>query len=524
MQFIYVDSSPPGVSKPGAIRQQELQQSLARRHAALHSHRARRSGGSHKAISKSGRTQLAAAPKASSTGQQWPLSPPPSPMSIAAILTPSTDTSPSDDDTASYDHTPAASLELSLAPASKLIIHRDHHGTRVDPFNCIPVGTSLSAWNHVDYYLHSMSPAQSIVDDIFNVNSVYTTHWLRLLLQNESLAACGMAGIESAMHSKRYPGEKLPRSTLELIGKALNLHRRHMQERNGKADGSAIVAALILATTANSIGDHQSFLAHKNSLKPLITSAGGFEAMDKGSLIKNTAMQWESFWAMQAGIPTVFPDAYPTYVPHYPSYPFNDGLAHTVSKLPPGFQLLARHRKLASNVIDVLARAANTAYLNTSQIKISQHDSSSFTARRYSGFWEACPCLRKADEPDARPDLEKLIVLGLVLYCFHAFSNERIATTMYRATRARLGADIARRLPCSEDEQYVLLWVWMNAVDACRRPDGQLSPMGIDLMARLRLSFPNLEWQDLRKHLKQFFWIDAFEERCATYWNANLPP
>ena len=524
MQFIYVDSSPPTSSKPNAIRKQELQQSLARRHAALHSHRARKSGILQKRHSKDDRQQLAAATQSPPTVQQWPLSPPPSPMSIDAILTPSTDASPTDDDTVSNDHAPARSLDLSLASTSRLVMHRDHHGTRADPFNSIPVETTSPIWNHVDYYLHCMSPAQSIVDDIFNVNSVYTTHWLRLLLLNESLATCGMAGIESAMHSKRHPGEKLPRSTLELIGKALNLHRRHMQERNGKADGPAIVAALILATTANSDGDHQSFLAHKNSLKPLITSAGGFEAMDQGNLIKNTALHWESFWAMSAGIPTVFPDAYPTYVPHYPSYPFNDELAHAVSKLPPGFQLLAQHRKLASDVIDVLIRAVDIEHLNVSRIKSRQHDASSFIARRYSGFWEACPCLQRVDDADGRPDLEKLIVLSLMLYCFHALSPERIATTMYRATRARLTADVSRRLPCSEHEQYVLLWVWMNAVDACRRPDGQLLPSGIDVMANLRVSFPDLEWQNLRRHLKQFFWNNAFEERCAMYWDANLPP
>ena len=524
MEFIYVDSSPPTSTKLGAVRQQELQQSLARRHAALHSHRTRRSGASQKDLPKHDRHQRVAAPKASSIGQQWPLSPPSSPMSIAAILTSSSDASPSDDDTVSDDHVPATRLDLPLVPNSRLTMHRDHHGTRVDPFSCIPVETSSSIWNHVDYYLHNMSPAQSIVDDIFNVNSVYTTHWLRLLLQNESLAACAMAGIESAMHSKRHPGEKLPRSTLKLIGKALSLHRRHLQERNGKADGPAIVAALILATTATSIGDHQSFLAHRNSLEPLITSAGGFEAMDQGSLIKNTAMQWESFWALQAGTPTVFPDAYPTYVPHYPSYPFNSELAHTVSKLPPGFQLLAQHRKLASDVIEVLVRAADMAHLNAPSIKIRQHDASSFTARRYSGFWDACPCLRKADEPDGRPDLEKLIVLSLMLYCFHAFNPERIATTIYRASRARLGADVVRRLPCNEYEQYVLLWVWMNAVDACRGPDGHLSQMGRGLIVGLRLSFPDLKWRDLQRHLKQFFWNDAFDERCATYWDANLPP
>ena len=239
MQFIYVDSSPPTSSKPGSIRQQELQQSLARRHAALHSHRARKSGISQKRHSKHERQQLATATQTPSTVQQWPLSPPPSPMSIDAILTPSTDASPANDDTVSDDHAPARNPDLSLVPASRLVMHRDHHGTRVDPFNSIPVETTSPIWNHVDYYLHCMSPAQSIVDNIFNVNSVYTTHWLRLLLQSGSLAACGMAGIESAMHSKRHPGEKLPRSTLELIGKALNLHRRHMQERNGKADGPA---------------------------------------------------------------------------------------------------------------------------------------------------------------------------------------------------------------------------------------------------------------------------------------------
>jgi hypothetical protein len=136
--------------------------------------------------------------------------------------------------------------------------------------------------------------------------------------------------------------------------------------------------------------------------------------------------RWESFWALNSGW-TIFSDARPVYTPVYPVHPFSEYLRLLISKLPTGLQALAEERKLAMDVLDVLARTVDAEQEQKKKGSVvTQTDIFPSRQRRYHDFWEACSCLAAPDVDG--PNLEKLLVLALLLYCLHTFSPMRAVT------------------------------------------------------------------------------------------------
>ncbi len=142
------------------------------------------------------------------------------------------------------------------------------------------------------------------------------------------------------------------------------------------------------------------------------------------------------------------------------------------------------------------------------------------------------------------PNLEKLIVLALLLYCLHTFSPMRAVTAVYNGSRLKLQTDLPRRVrrrgdvlssslsnsssdvdvdAQNQNEEAVILWVYFNLADSFRAANDSLLPAGVQVMADLRTRFPNMtrSWETCEEVLKQFFWTERFLGRCARYWNES---
>jgi hypothetical protein len=193
-----------------------------------------------------------------------------------------------------------------------------------------------------------------------------------------------------------------------------------------------------------------------------------------------------------------------------------------VAQLPPGFQELAKQRRLALDVLELLARVTDTIDGRRRPADPSFNSTPSPTpiSRRYNNFWEASPCLRRSNAANDAPDLERMIVLGLVLYCCHTFISGRAPIMIYRAARQRLCADITQMILDEHDQPDVMLWVWMNVVDSWRRPDNKLPWQALRLLRSMKKLFPSIDSNAaLRCGLQRYMWNESFGERCTQYWH-----
>ncbi|OQV00896.1 hypothetical protein CLAIMM_06332 [Cladophialophora immunda] len=351
-------------------------------------------------------------------------------------------------------------------------------------------------------------------------------------------------------------------------------------------DDMTIMTVLFLAVVTRAINDLPSHEIHKRTLASLVAARGGLQNLTgHDGLARCTLMQWESFWALNTGS-SIFPESRPTYQPVYPRsppIPASSPLGRQLALLPRGFQALAHHRRLALDVLQVLSR---TAEAHLEQMRhgtiVTPSDVFRTKPRKFRDFWEACTCLGAPDEvvrpglagedggraDDAAgeavvvtmPNLEKMIVLALLLYCLHTFSPMRAVTAVYNGSRMKLTTDAPRRTRRSpltmasvrnpgfpspldrdgdvaresgarhtrmeterdkmEREEDVLLWVWFNLVDSWRAANDTLLPQGRQIMHALRLRFPErtATWEECEGVLTGFFWNDAFIRRCRAFW------
>ena len=372
----------------------------------------------------------------------------------------------------------------------------------------------------VDYFANALAPVQSTVDRIFMVNSVYTPSLLQLMLCAEDFGHAGIAAVNATFHQRRSSGKGLPASIIKNICKALSSHRKHLEGLNGQSDDLAILTNLLLTSIAEGMDDLPYIIIFRDNLQSLVAAAGGFDGPRLSPLVRDTILQWESCSALVLGSTTVFPDKYPVHVPCYPSYPYTSEIERMVVSLPRGFQQLASQARFSYDVLRVLTRLVQNATSQENQdAALCQLQPFNVDLGRFTSYWEACPCLSDVNDAYGRPDFEKVVVLGVIIYSFHAFSSHRMTSMLYRAARKRLTADIALRMPCQEEERKVLLWVWLNAVDAWQPPDSPLSPQGLNLLREARDAFPEVASKaQLQELLRTFFWNDAFAQRCSRYW------
>lgn len=223
----------------------------------------------------------------------------------------------------------------------------------------------------------------------------------------------------------------------------------------------------------------------------------------------------------------------PTYIPVYPSHPFNSSLCALISWIPTGFRELALQRKLARDVLDVLSRACGVSslQLRTPQQHtrwgkswfVTPSDVSTSEKRRSDDFWGACTCLGAPDEErTGKPNFEKLVVLAVILYCLHMFSPIRAGALSHNGSKMKLTNDIRRRWSASGEEDECLLWVWMILVDSWRAANETLLPTGVELLGQLEARWEDKTWTDMKRVLGRYFLNENFEARCRGYWMVGV--
>ena len=460
--FMFIDSTPTTQNSP--VREQELQRARARSHASIVSHQIQRS----RQQKRWRNTTAGVTSELSLTSDRsrylCPL--PPTPLQPATdmsgcrkstfpvtILRPEYSLGHSvfdeEDEIAAENVVPVRPHHTSIA--------RDSCAYRVDPFSFKSHHLSFLTWKAVDYYLSAMAPSQNIVDDIFNVSSVFTQFVVQMVVHNE-LKFCCIAAVLSVQHQHLHPDQDSCPEILQHIHTGLLHHRKRLER--GIADKFTIMAAVFFAIITKSMGDERAYDVHRRSLRPLLTFARGFKAPGLDDSSESAILQGESALSLSCGSDFLFPETRSTYVPYYPMVPFVGEVAQMVKRLPLGFQFLAKQRLLAFDVLDVLVRASDHILsLANRSPGLSLGPPSTAFSRRYTDFWAACPCLGRPDDSEGRPDFEQLIVMALISYCFHTFCPTQNLTLLYRAVRRRLTDDVARRMPCTEEETDAMCWI-----------------------------------------------------------------
>lgn len=343
-------------------------------------------------------------------------------------------------------------------------------------------------------------------------------------------------------------------------------------------DDMTIMTVLFLAVVTRAINDMPSHEIHKKTIASLVAARGGLQNLNgHDGLARCTLMQWESFWALNTGT-SIFPDSRPPYAPEYPTplpVPALSELGVKIASLPVGFRALADRGSLALDVIEVLARCVAAHAVQAAQPGgtgsiVTDSDVFRTKPRRFRDFWEACTCLGAPDQmveidvwgvnldtttttiTMVVPNLEKQLVLALLLYCLHTFSPMRAVTAVYNGSRMKLGTDLPKRaaylervrhsramqqqssLPSSTTdgtqrdldldlEEPLLLWISFNLADSWRAANDMLLPQGLQVMRDTRRRFPHhtAAWESCEAALRQFFHNERFMARCRMFWDVS---
>lgn len=189
-----------------------------------------------------------------------------------------------------------------------------------------------------------------------------------------------------------------------------------------------------------------------------------------------------------------------------------------VNKLPAGFQALLRQGKIAMDVLEVLIRINELIPIHQDV----RRKTFQLSTRQFLGFWQACACLARPDGIYGQPDLEKLLVMGLILFCYNASCTRPDLTALYGVMRQKLADDIVRRLTL--DDKLLIQWLWMVVIDNWRLPNQLLSKWSFQLLVQLKSSsFAFISREEMHYCLAQFFLDGKFANRCETYMKYLVP-
>ena len=397
-----------------------------------------------------------------------------------------------------------------------LLFHNDFgcfRGMRTDPFGFVPTHTSVA----VDYYAKTIVPNYAAIWTIFNVNSM-APHGLFELLQQEVCTLAMVLPPKIITDGSWYPGKPTSEVFVKGYNLALSRVRKYLAQRGGRADAAVLMAVNGLAILAGAMGDITAFKVHMQSLAPLVRSAGGFDNFGRFHFVKALLLQWETQWAFQPQFrAAIFSEFRPQYNAYFPPVPFFPHISKLVARLPTGFQSLAERRQLSLRSIEVLARCV---VASSGGLRIDPRDQFHPETRRYSDFFEACPCLAPWDGTTPQPALEKLIMQALILYCVHTWSPLRFSWGLYRGIRTDLTAEVNRYLSANNNLEDVVVWVCLNLIDSWASDDSKrgLSPEGRDLVKCLRHTQDVVDDTETTLcRLQSFFTNKRFEVRCLSY-------
>jgi hypothetical protein len=110
------------------------------------------------------------------------------------------------------------------------------------------------------------------------------------------------------------------------------------------------------------MGDLEAFKTHAKSIRPLITSAGGLEALRRLGVAKSLISHWEVTWSYNPQTRISICPQVPArsgYLESFPSAPLPPEIKALVVKLPIGMQRLTQQGSLSVRTIEILARVVD---------------------------------------------------------------------------------------------------------------------------------------------------------------------
>lgn len=411
----------------------------------------------------------------------------------------------------------------------------------------------------IDFYTKLTMPTQAPVMKIFNVTNSYL---FSMLGSPSSVAVldAGVGTIRTIFDRAQRPSHDLSCLTISYINRGMFSVRRTIGQLMHHCEGaqggiraqvldSTITAMILLAFCGDTTKNWNTHTVHRQGLIALIKARGG---IDKFNCCDGQArcalLKLDANWVLN-GETTMFPSHRPVYNPLYPSVPFSVDFLSQVSMLPSGFQAMAHMRMLALDLIEVLTRtAAAQARYKAYRTVADPEDLFRSGHRRFNDFWEACTCFNAPDEtinaPSengdmisiASPNLQKLVVLSLILYCYSTFAPKEVTTPFYQTYRTILMRILPRkyaaiRQKCSsriqdtDEEKWqdnVLLWISLVVIDSCQGKNDTSPESGIDLLKMVKKHYSELvDWIQVEQRLKSFFHNEGFLTRCAEYWGSE---
>lgn len=319
-----------------------------------------------------------------------------------------------------------------------------------------------------------------------------------------------MAYTQTVLDRFRQPGQKPSLAVLRNANVAITGARQYLRRVKNEPNNAAILAVVTMNILARITGDNAALRVHNKILVPLVRARGGVNAIESESVLGMFILQWESAFNLRTGTDPeiLFRDARPPAILSFS--PISIELQTLVDQLPMGFRRLQSHSSVYT--LEVLVRTARVA--ESGSLK-SLPD----TPARYRDFWEACPCLMVRDPP-SEPNLEKLVVQALILYCFFTFPESRVASMAFAGLRTTLGASIVDRVGGNDDERAALVWCRMCLIESWTDSRRRLLPEGWLLVTQMRHTFPEIEdAEEVLSKLRLFFSSKEFEERCRGYWD-----
>lgn len=390
-------------------------------------------------------------------------------------------------------------------------------GLRTDPFGIIP----QCAQNAVEYYFQIVVPSYAVLWKIFDITPMVQKSYLELLHEDVSCRPMILAPA-LAIDPSWYPGKIPSRSFMKLHNQALQRLRRHLSQSQGRPDAAVVVAVCALAMVAASMLDFEAFKAHTGSLDNLISSIEDLDNMGRWAFLKSLPLQWETQWSYFPFTRTkIFRNGRPEYIPCFPSYPYTPKIGVLIQNLPLGFRKLAEQRRLSLRTLEVLARYMD--HTSNSDLFRDQEDCHYSGTRRFSDFFEACPCIdiTKAEVQS----LEKLVIQALMLYCVHTWSSIRFQRSIYGNIRVDLLDEVRMwPTPFERDEEDVMIWVFLNLIDAWQHDGSRDRPSAIatELITRLRgIGLRSWGQEIVETRLRLFCSNQKFEHRCVQFFRQH---
>jgi hypothetical protein len=550
-RFAFIQSLPSG----GSRRDQELQQSSVRSHAAIVAHQRLRSrqpprGGAAASRPKTRTRGKAVLPYHASglpvpppspndlhsealtlSRTPWvgsinsPLSPPDSPEDVDYSSYPeSTGGSQSDQEVENVAYNINSSYlrkswretsgTFSQPPFNTSLNYKPSPGLRTDPFFCIPSSADARIGLTLDFYSQVLSPSSDAVCYVFNVSNIYAS--FLEILQDEYFLDAGLSVIQLLHEQARAPGSQPSLQILRHKGNAIAKVREKLSRTAAPVDNVTLFAMVYLAVLEKGMRNSVAHGLHKRNIAATISQRGGLKSLQDGTLLKGSLMQFDTLWALETGA-TMFPGERRRYDRRYPSHPFSPELCDMITILPSGFHDLATACALSYDVLPVLYRAAHLTSLSTYN-RLELLSKTRRSTRMYNDFWEACPCLAVSVFECNCSMLEKLLCLTLICYSFTAF-GARSAPSALREPKFELTNKIALYSPKSPAEELCVIWMWIVLIDSWRTGN-RLQPDGFSLLFNLQQRFPRLRYtENVSACGSQFLWTSELERSVKIYWD-----